>query len=161
MRKSAVAFVLATFVLIGCSSPYVVKIDGDVQGTDKDTPRSVKSQIYNGSDHCRAKFEEAGGHLRPLTDAKVSFALKLRKEDKPRRWQTVAVDSRTAKFHFEDQGEDGPLSGVHVKVEAPGRLPVEATFRSLPDVDFVEQLLAVLDESGGPVAPDKPADPKK
>ncbi|MBI3724068.1 hypothetical protein HY251_08975 [bacterium] len=163
MRPIA-ALALALLVALGCTTPYSLKVDGDVQGSDKETPRSVKAQIYEGSDHCRAKFEEAAGHLKPLTDAKVSYALKLRKEEKPRSWQAVGIDSRTAKFHFEASGEDGPLSGVHVKVEAPGRQTVERIFPSPPDVPFEAQLLAVLDEAGAPVAPvtpDKPADPKK
>lgn len=150
----ALALVLGT----GCTSKYSVRVDGDVQGADRETPRQVKADIHDGAE-ARSARAAGRGHLRPLTDAKVTVALKFKGEDQPRASQTLGVDSRTAAFKFEASGEaDSDLKGVVVKVEAPGRLPVERQFpHPGGELPFDAVLMAVLDEAGGPGA--APSDP--
>jgi hypothetical protein len=141
-------------LLAGCTHTYSVKIDGDVQGTDKDTPRSVRADVLEGTDATTAR--QAGlGHLKPLTDAEVTVALKMKGEDQPRGAETSRVDSRSAEFHKKLEGE-GQLAWVIVKVAAPGRKPVEHAFPCPPGVPFEAQLMAVLDEAPAPPPPTTP-----
>jgi hypothetical protein len=165
MRRSLLpALVLAlSFALVaGCSSQYSVKLDGDVQGTDRDTPRAVRAGVIEGKE-AEAMRQAGAGHLRALTDAKVTVSLKFKGEDKPRAAKTQKVDSRTAAFSFEEKGEaSGALAGIVVRVEAPGRHPAEQLFPNPADVPFEAILMAVLDETGpGSSIGTPPADPAR
>jgi hypothetical protein len=139
---------VASILVAGCTSPYSVKIDGDVQGTDRDTPRVVKAEIHEGS-QARAMREAAGRHLRPLTDATVTVGLVF-KGTKKQKTSTVKVDSATAQFHFEASGEsdEGALEGVFVLAKANGREAVSRLFPNPPEVPFEAVVMAVLDEAG-------------
>jgi hypothetical protein len=144
-RLLLVAGLAATLLAAGCTHNYSVKIDGDVQGTDKDTPRAVPSTVIEGGEATAAR--QAGlGHLKPLTDAQVTVGLKMKGEDQPRAWDTYPVDSRSAEFHVKKEGE-GKLAWVIIKVAAKGRKPIEKAFPSPGDVPFEATVMAVLDEA--------------
>lgn len=150
----ALTTLAVALVLAGCTHNYTVKIDGDVQGTDKDTPRAVRSDVLEGSEATAAR--QAGlGHLKPLTDAEVTIALKMKGEDQPRAADTYKVDSRSSEFHMKKEGE-GRLAWVIIKASAPGRKPVERDFPCPPDVPFEAMVMAVLDEAT-PAPPPAPA----
>lgn len=148
----------------GCATPYTVKLDGDVQGTDKDTPRVVRTDIHWAA-QAQAMRSAGGRHLHALTDATVTVGLQFKSNEKPKGVQTIKVDSQSAAFHFEASGEskDGALTGVLISVRAPGRAPVERVLAAAPDVPFEEVVMAVLDEGvpNGPSAPAPTPDPSK
>lgn len=150
---------LALVGTVGCSAPYSVKLDGDVEGTDKDTPRVVRADVHWAA-QAQAMRSAGGRHLRPLTDATVTVSLQFKSQDKQSS-QTIKVDSQTAQFHFEASGEskNGPLTGVALSIRCPGRTPVDRVLAAAPDVPFEEIVMAVLDE-GVPGAP-VPADPSR
>ncbi len=136
--------VLLVALLAGCTHNYTVKIDGDVQGTDKDTPRAVQATVLEGTEATAAR--QAGlGHLKPLTNAEVTISLKMKGEDNARAADTYKVDSRTSEFHMKKEGE-GKLAWVIIKVAAPGRKTVEKGFPSPGDVPFEATVMGVLDE---------------
>lgn len=144
MRTLAALAGLAVLLAAGCTHNYAVRIDGDVQGTDKDTPRAVRADVLEGTEATAAR--QAGlGHLKPLTDAEVTIALKMKGEEQPRAADSYKVDSRSAEFHMKKEGE-GKLAWVIVKVTAPGRKTTERSFPCPPDVPFEATLMAVLDE---------------
>ena len=159
MRQVALVLsVVATlFFYTGCASSYSVKLDGDVQGTDRDTPRAVKCDVHFGTE-ARSCREAGGRHLHALPDATVTVQLKF-KEKLAKSSQTVKVDSRTAQFHYEAAGEsnDGALTGVLISVKCPGRQNVERLLAAAPDVPFEEIVMAVLDEAGPGAATGDPA----
>jgi len=151
MRALAAASVAFVLLLSGCTHAYKVRIQGDVEGTDKDTPRAVRSDVLEGTEVDPAR--QAGlGHLKPLTDAEVTVSLRMKGEDQPRASDTYKVDSRTAEFSMRKEGE-GQLASVVVKVTAPGHKPVEHGFPSPPDIPFEAKLMAVLDEVAPPAQP--------
>jgi hypothetical protein len=151
MRFSSVLiFVLG---LAGCTHTYSVKIDGDVQGSDKDTPRAVRADVLEGTEAVSAR-QWGLGHLRPLPEAEITVSLKMKGEEQPRAADTFKVDSRSAEFSIKKEGE-GNLAWVVIKVTAQGRKPVEHAFPSPPDLPFQATLMTVLDEL--PPAPPAPA----
>jgi hypothetical protein len=145
MRISVLVSCFLVLASVGCTHTYSVKLDGDVEGTDRDTPRAVRCAVLEGAEASTAR--QAGvGHLRPLTDAEVTVAVKMKGEDQVHGADSYKVDSRTAEFHIKKQGE-GKLAAVLVRVSAPGRKTVEQEFPTPSDVPFEALLMGVLDEA--------------
>lgn len=141
----------ALWLLAGCSHEYYMRIDGDVRGADRDTPRAVKADVYEGRSGVRALGDAASGSLAPVPAAKVFIGLRFNDEAEGRATSSVPVDSRTAHFHFESAGkEKSRLTAVQIRVEAPGYDPVEKTLLvPKPESHHVEKdVLAVLDPAG-------------
>jgi hypothetical protein len=157
LRPRALTAALA-LACAGCTHNYSVKIDGDVQGSDRDTPRAVPSTVIEGGEATAAR--QAGlGHLKPLTNAQVTVALLMRGDDKARAADTYQVDSRSAEFHMKKEGE-GKLDKVIITVTAPGRKTVERRFPNPTDMPFEATVMAVLDEAiPEPPPPAQPAAP--
>ncbi len=147
--------ILSVLALAGCTHTYSVKIDGDVQGSDKDTPRAVRADVLEGTEAGSAR-QWGLGHLKPLPEAEITVALKMKGEEQPRAADTIKVDSRSAEFHIKKEGE-GNLAWVVIKVTSQGRKPVEHAFPSPQDVPFQATLMAVLDELPPPPPASQPA----
>src|SRR4051812_47698982 len=122
MRRAS--WIVGLALLAGCSHEDYMRIDGDVRGAERDTPRAGKADVYQGAAISRVLYDAAGGTLTPLKDAKVSISPRFNDEHESEHLASVPVDSRTARFHFEAAGKTrSKLTGIHVKVEAPGYVP--------------------------------------
>jgi hypothetical protein len=156
MRRALVlaAFACCASALAGCSTEYYAQVDGDIRGTDAETPRTVRAGIYDDVAAGRALPSAAGPHLKAIKDGHVTVGLRFGDEKKPRAVETITIDSATGRFHYVAAGETRErLTSVSIRVEAPGWEPVEQSF-SLPNESKVRlHVLGVLDPLGLPAPP--------
>jgi hypothetical protein len=106
-------------VLAGCTSPYEVRVAGHVLTARPDAHAVPSPGIYPEGGKVK------GGDLEPLPEAIVAISPRFTTERTNDLAYCGPVDEQ-GRFRYSSSGTSGNnLRGVHLRVTAPGFLPVE------------------------------------
>lgn len=173
------------FFFVGCSTyTYSVDVTCGARGMTDKTPADVKASVHDyqisgssspTSSNALILDRSSVDYLQgldskelvvPLKDATVTVFLKFSREEKPRLLKSGQVNSSSFAQIKADGGtnkDEGSLSAVIVRVEAPGHAPVEREVKQFGGEgsgrEFVGSYVAILDKTGRTPPVSKPETP--